>query len=700
MLDLDDIKRLWDTDYLYNQTTRDRAADDLVFFWVTQWDDTILNGTNLNYRGQFDIIRKGGRDIMAELRQNEVQVSFEPKDQNRMDDADLLDGLFLADDRLNTSMESYSVAAQEAIVCGVGAWELYTEYVSNRSGDNTQVIRRRPLHEANNNLFWDSNAERIDKSDADHCGYLTPYSAQGYIDLVKELTGEELTQSDISSFGDPEQSYTFPWVGSNNEWFYVVTFYHREKVKDKILTFLNPFGEELPLRESDLEDVMDDMLESGFEIINEKDIERWQVMRYIASGAEILEAVPVAGENIPVIPVYGERQFVEGEEHYEGITRLAKDPQRLRNFNLSYLADLTSRSPRPKPFFFPEQIQGFESYLQESGIDSNYPYFMLNRVTGSGEDLPPGPAGMMPGPEIPQGVMQCIEESRMAVADVAGSGPPQDIADPDLSGKAVRAIQAQIDKQNYVYQDHMKYAKRRDGEVYASMAVDVYDAPRQVRVTKPDGTTDVVYTMEAVMDDATGELKILNDLSNMEFDVYAEIGRSYTSKRDETVEQLRETAAIVAPFNPNLANILIMKQVSMMEGVQMEDIRDYLRKEMIVQGITKPETDEEKQMMAQLAQGQNKPDPAMVLAQAEQTKAQADLVEQQRLYAVDGARAQNDAAKTQIDAFQAQTNRAKVQVDAAKAGAEIDYKRLQGVGQAMDNRAKRFEQFSGRLNRA
>ncbi len=119
-------------------------------------------------------------------------------------------------------------------------------------------------------------------------------------------------------------------------------------------------GEPFSMRQSDLSEVEDEMIDAGYEDVGQKKIERWQVIKYVASGSEILSADVVAGEFIPVVPVDGERAHVEGEEHYEGITRLAKDPQRLRNFQMSYLAVMVSRSPRPKPIFNAEQVQGFE----------------------------------------------------------------------------------------------------------------------------------------------------------------------------------------------------------------------------------------------------------------------------------------------------------------------------------------------------
>ena len=151
----------------------------------------------------------------------------------------------------------------------------------------------------------------------------------------------------------------------------LLKFYYREVINDKILTFEDIFGEQVKYYDTQIKDVEDDLIDEGYELVDEETVERYQVVKYIASGSEILAEEIVAGEEIPVVPVYGERAFVEGEEYYEGITRLAKDPQRLRNFQMSYLADIVSQSPRPKPIFYAEQIQGYEDMYQKSGADNN-----------------------------------------------------------------------------------------------------------------------------------------------------------------------------------------------------------------------------------------------------------------------------------------------------------------------------------------
>jgi hypothetical protein len=700
-LTLNELQKKHDTGFVSGQVTRERGADDMVFFYVTQWDDALLSESQLAYRGEFNIVKKAGRDILAGLAENPVQVDFEPKGATREDAAELLDGIYRTDDNLNHSIEAYNQADQEAVVCGMGAWELYTEYVSSRSGDERQVIKRRPIFEANNNAYCDPNAKLLDKSDAEWWSILTAYSEDGYKKYVEELTGEEPPENYADSFKNPEQSYAFPWIGGEGKKIYIVSFYHRAKVKDKILTMVDPFEQVKVLRESDLTEVMDDLIDAGFEVESEKEIERWEVRKYIASGSEILngekdpetgerggEVIP--GEYIPVIPEYGEHAWIEGEEHYEGVTRLAKDPQRLRNFQMSYLADITSRSPRPKPIFWPEQIAGFEDMYREAGADSNYPYYLQNRKAGDSGDMPIGPVAQMPEQTIPQALIASIELSREAVSDVANPGLAQDVADPDLSGKAVYALQNRIDKQAVVYQEHRKHSKRYDALVYSSMAAEILDIPQEVSITKPDGTRTTAMVMEQVLDAETGDIVTLNDLTNSEFEVYSTIGASYSTQKEQTIDRLKEMMADLPPGDPN-REILMLKVLALMDGVNFDDVRNHANKRLLIMGVKEPETDEEKQMLAELQQQGDEPTAEMVLAMAEMKKGEASEMKNQIDLLKIQLSAKNEDQKRMIDGFKAETDRMDTQIDAQEAGAKIDNTRIDTFGKQLDNQAKIIE---------
>lgn len=695
-LKLTDLKRLHDKAYISGQVNRERASDDLVFYWVTHWDDALLADIQMEYRGEFDMIRSAGKQILSDLASNPIQNDFEAINDTPDDVADLADGLYRRDANHNTSLEAFAVADQESVVCGVGAWILETKYVSNRTGNKKQRIVRRPVYEANNNGFWDPNAKKIDKSDADYYSHLSAYSEDGYKKLVKDLTGEDNTDISPSNFKHPEHSYTFPWISGEGKKIYVAEFYHREKVKEKLLTMADPFGETTILRESALKNVMDEMLDAGYEIVDEKSIEVWEVRKYIASGEKILNGDMVDGErtgeriaggNIPVVPEYGERAIVESEEVYEGVTRLAKDPQRMRDFAYSYLTDMFSRSPREKPIFFQEQIAGFEHMYQMSGAENNYPYLLQNRTDASGNELPIGQVATMPNVNIPPALTAAIELSAGAIREVANPGTHQDIADPDISGKAVLALQARLDMQSMIYQEHKKFAIRRDGEIYISMASEIYDVPGKEKVELPDGTKKEVEVMQAVVDEETGEVVILNDLRMAEFEVTSRITASYTSQKEQTLDRLETVLAGMAPDDP-MRKAMQLKIIQLSDGVEMEDLKEFANKQLVLSGIKKPETDEEKELLAQAQAQPPEPDAAMVLAKAEELKGQADIMKVKK----DGIEMQlkdaNEKAKHQIDIFKAQTERMKVQIEAQKAGATISKTQVETVGEQLDNTEK------------
>lgn len=686
-LDLQQLKQMHEKAFIANQIPRERASNDLVFYWITQWDDDILQSSQLAYKGEFDILRKAGRQILSDLASNPVQVDFTPINETREDSAELADGLYRSGLQKNTSIEAFENAETENVVCGMGAWLLYTKYESRDADNDKQIILRKPIFEANNTVFWDPTSKLLDKSDAKYCSVLTAYSENGYIDLIKELTGEELDHINVDSFKFPEHSYTFPWLGGEGKKIYITSFYHVEEVNDVILTMEDPFGETLDLKESDLTDVMDDMIDQGYSIVSERKIKRNRVTKYIASGAEIIKEERIAGQHIPIIPCYGEHAVVEGEEYWEGITRLAKDPQRLRNFAFSYMGDILSRSPRQKPIFWPEQIQGFEDMYSESGIDNAYPYLLMNRKTADGEDLPPASVGTMPEQPMPSALPLVLAQTRDAVTDVANAGVPDKVAEPDISGKAVQKLEARIERQSMRFQNHMKHAKRRDGEVWISIASEIIDTPRKVMVELPDGIKKETQVMDTIIDKETGDLITVNDLRRAEFEVFSKIGPSYSSQKEQTIDRLEQMMMQMSPEDP-IRKALQLKILALSDGVEFSDIRDYVNKQLIIMGIRKPQTPEEEAFAKQMQEQPKQPDAATILALAENKKGDASLLEQKRKGIEMQLKAQNDERQSAIDAFNAETKRISVMIDMKTANNEIDMSHIEALGKRVDRATK------------
>lgn len=665
-LDYHKIKEAFNRDYDFSKITRERSASDLSFFWITHWDDALLSGNQLLYKGEFDLLRKAMRDILSDMRSAPVQANFEPKDGTPEEDANILDGIYRTSCRDNASNEAFDNASIEQVVCGLGGWRLRTKYESDSIGNNYQCIMREPIHEFNSTVFFDANARLIDKSDALCCTILIPMSRSGYEEYFEEMTGEPLPDPDktISNFAYPENGWSFPWAlaGGGANVVYVAEHYHKYKKKVKIHFFRDFLGNEQAY-EQEPDDTEAEMLAEfsagGFEKIGEKKIERWVVDKYILDGQQILSGPErIAGEHIPIVPQFGERAYIQGVEHWEGIVKAAKDPQLLRDFAMSYMADIVSKSPRIQPIYTAEQIQGFEFMYNENGSDSQYPYLLQNAKDLDGNPLPVGPVGQTPEQPVPQGLSMLLDHMRMAVDDVASAGLPNNVSDVDLSGKALNTMVAQFDHQSLVYQDHRKYSHRYDAVVFASMAKEIFDAPREMTMTLPDGTRKEQAIMQPTLDIDSGMVKTLHDLTRARFDVYADVGKAYSTSKEEARMKLEELLPNAAAVDPQLAKATLLKIYQLQDGDMTKDLRDFARTQLILMGVTKPDTEEEEAML-QASQQQAQPDPNMELAKAEQMKAQ------------------NGSIKNQIDQYRAETDRIDVLAKVEEVGANIDYKRVQ-----------------------
>lgn len=660
-IEIDDILKKFDADYTANAELRKEVDNDNIFCWITQWDDWMNDFSSLEYKGQFDIIRSEVRRIIAEMLRNPVEVSFRAMAGASQDSSDILQGMYRTDMRDNRSRNAVKIAIRNQVVSGYGAWRIITRNEDDGMLGNNQVIDRVPIHDPASTCIWDSNAKAMDKSDAERCTIISSYSRAKYDELAEENDWPDYP----ASIKREQDVWDFNWI--NDDSVYIGEHYVKETKTDKVFFFQSPMGEQKSYYKSEMMDIIDELEMAGFEKVAEKKVKRTVVNKYLITGTQILEGPErIAGENIPVVPVYGEWNIIKNKEVYEGVVRLAKDGQRLRNAILSFNTDAMLRSPRKKPFFYQEQVQGYEHMYDG---DAEYPYYLINRVAQDGTDLPPGAVSYFENPEISQASAFLLEQATQAVKEVTTEGvDAQSVMSQRIAEGTVSLLNQRSDIETFVFQDNLATAHRRDGEIYASIASEIYDTPREVTTTSPDGTEGKVMLLEQVMNFQNGQVETINDL-NGKFDVWTDIGPSYTSMRDQYRDELKELYVSLDPASQE-RNIVLLQYLTMLDGPATEILREYANKQLVLQGLKEPETDEEKQMVAQAQMvAQQQQDPMMIAANAE---AEARIMEGRAAIMNE----QNDAAKNQIDMYKAETGRIDVMTKAEKAGADINLKRV------------------------
>lgn len=646
---LQTILTKFDRDWTASDEARTEATNDLFFSRVSQWDDWLSDYTTLQYRGQFDVVRPVVRKLVAEMRQNPIDVMFKPKDGASPDAADILMGMYRTDMRHNTAKISVNVAVREQIEAGIGAWRLVTEYEDQDPTSNNQIIRRVPIHEACSHVVWDANSKQMDKSDAKHCTLISALSKDGWSDFAEEYG---LDEDDMPDFQSPSSNWIFPWTTSNV--YYIAEYYEVEEKKELVFIYQDPMtGEPVSYFKRDIADVIDELSDKGMVKIGERKVRRRRVYKTLLTQSAILkDRELIAGEHIPIVPVFGEWSFAGDKEVYEGVVRLTKDGQRLRNMIMSFNADTVARTPKKKPFFNPEQIAGYEHMY--SGND-DYPYYLLNRTDENSNDLPPAPIAYMENPEVPQANAYMLEAATNAVREVADNGVDAAAAGGQVAFDTVNQLNMRSDLETYVFMDNLATAMRRDGEIYSSIVNDIYDVPRTVSMTLEDGSEKEVQLMTQVIDFQSGNSVTLNDVRGR-YETYTDIGPSFQSMKQQNRSEIADLLTKVQQGTPEY-QMLLLQYFTLLDGKGVEMMREYANRQLVTMGLKKPETPEEQQWLAEAQQSQQStPDAAMVQAQGVLLQGQADLL-----------KAQNAEKSLSIDAAKVE---AANQLNAAKV-AEI-----------------------------
>ena len=604
-----------------------------------QWEGPL--GEQFENKPRFEVnkIHMSVIRIINEYRNNRIAVDFVSKDGSENDKlAEACNGLYRADEQDSVADEAFDNAFEEGVGGGYGAWRLRTTYEDDEDDDNEkQRIRIEPIYDADSSVFFDLDAKKQDKSDAKYCFVLYSMTRASYIDEYDD---------DPASWPNIIHQSQFDW--NTPDVVYVAEYYRVEEVRETIRIFQTIEGEEERYTQADFdadETLEETLFSLGTIEMRQKRVKRRKIHKYIMSGGGILEdAGYIAGKNIPIVPYYGKRWFVDNVERCMGHVRLAKDPQRLKNMQLSKLGEISALSSIEKPILMPEQVAGHQIMWAEDNI-RNYPYLLINPITGpNGETQAAGPVAYTKSAAIPPAMAALLQLTEIDMAEILGNNQQAEKMVSNISGKAVELIQTRLDMQSFIYMTNMAKSMRRCGEIWLSMAKDVYvEEKRKMKAIDQMDQVSSVELMKPIIDQETGELIYENDLSKATFDVSVDVGPSFTSRRDATVRAL--TGMMQVTSDPETQMILQSMAIMNMDGEGIGDIKDFFRTKLVQMGVIKPTEEEQQAMMEAMAQGQQ-PDPQSVYLMAAAEEAQAKSIQAQANAEYSLARAEESKAKT------------------------------------------------------
>lgn len=652
----------FDRAYTPQEDVREKCIEATRFARVPggQWEGTTSSGTKLNdffeRYPKFEINKVATElnRIIAEYRNNRITVKFRPGDKAASEElANKLNGLFRADYQETDGGEACDNAFDDGATGGFGCFRMSTKYVNEYDPlDERQRICIEPIYDPARSVWFDPDAKKYDKSDAGWAFDMYSLSAEKYkAEYDKTPASLDLTL---------DNSWKYDWF--DNDVVYIAKYYEVRKESVDVVSYQNPMTGEIATYDSDqLEPIVDELAEIGFVEVARRSVKRRRVYVSLVDGDGFLEKPRrIAGENIPLIPVYGKRWFIDDIERVEGHIAKAMDPQRLYNLQVSMLADTASQDAGSTPIVDMEQVRGLEKHWEER--NKKRPSFLPLRSIKdrSGNVISPAtPSGYTQPAVLNQALAALLQQTSADIQEVTGGSQAMQQMPSNIAQETVNNLMNRSDMASFIYLDNMAKSLKRAGEIWLSMAREVYGSDREVRTVNEDGTDDITLMSVSVQDQQTGRIVALNDLSVGRYDVTVDVGPSYTARRDATVSALTQILQSMLPQDPMRPAIMGII-IDNMDGEGLDDFKEYNRNQLLTTGIVKPRNQKEQQVVqqAQMAQ-QGQQDPNMVLAQAQMVAAQAEA-----------QKAQNETAQTQIKAFTAQQ-------DAMESQANTVYKLAQ-----------------------
>ncbi|MGV0128857.1 portal protein [Burkholderia gladioli] len=603
----------FDMAYKSQQEIRLKCLQDRRFVFVdgAQWEDGLRLQFGNKPRFEVNKLHMACVRIFNEYRANRISVAFDPtNDDADKQTAEMLEGAYRHDERHSGGQEAYDNAFEEGVAGGMGAWRLRNVYADeDDEDDDTQKIVIEPIYDADSSVFFSLDGKRYDKSDAGRCWVITSMSRDEYAEKWGEPPEDDYglpSTAQGTSFRKVQKMTEFDWY--TPDVIYVAEYYVKEEKKKKVLVYRLP-GQNKKDRKFDESELTDqdrqDMLDQGYQHIRTRTVKARRVHKWIHDGSRVLEDCGIiAGPNIPIVPFYGKRAYIDNQERIMSHIRLGKDAQRLFNMQISLLAMISALSPRRKPIFTPEQMRGHAVNWANDNIDDN-PFLLINGIDdGNGGLIPAGPIGYTEPPNVPEPLAALMELTDASIKELTGNQEAGEQVASNISDALMERVQDKVDMMAFIYMDNMSKSIQRSGEIWLGMFREIADEDgRKIPTLGEDGKRGVAVLRQPRMVD--GASQMVNDPSRGKFQVTVDTGPAFKSRRDKTVRSL--VAMLQYVDDPQLKQIITSLALTNMDGEGIDDLQEFLRMQLVQMGVVKPTDDEKKKLEAIEQQKANQP---------------------------------------------------------------------------------------------
>jgi hypothetical protein len=502
--------------------------------------------------------------IANQGRQSRMALSFSPKSSGAdQDTAEAFEDIVRAIQANSRAHLARQWAFERAAKSGRGFYRVLTEYAND--GDNDlDIVYKRILNQSS--VYLDPGAQEPDWSDGMWAFVTEDSPLERYKVLYPDSDLAAASTETLSGYGNDQPE----WVKTTDSGTLVRVAEYFEVVRRKVPVTLYalPDGTEQNIEDGESPP------EGATPVLNAqtgqpmtRTVERQEVQWSKINAIEVLDSKPWPGRYIPIIPVIGREANVNGERRWTGVVRPAKDAQMSYNFMVSAQAEGIGLAPRAPYVGYWETIEPYAAWWQQANT-RNFPFLPVAPAKDANGNALPPPQRQVVEPAI-QAITMAIGQADNDIKGTTGIFDPSlgNLSPSERSGKAILALQKQAEAGTGVYLDNLaQMSILYEGKILRDLIPKIYtrvgrivpavgadEQQRQIMLGRPF-TTQNGQPVPAQPGDPTAKMI---DLARGEYGVAVTVGKSYTTRRQEGVEQMGALAEAVPNLVPTFADLWV-----------------------------------------------------------------------------------------------------------------------------------------------
>lgn len=594
-----------------DQRQHARECDRFVLDKDGQWEERIARRLDSEKRPRytFDETTPAIENIMADIEDMDFGCNVRPLSGDADGGiAETLEGMIRTIETDSNATAMYRKACRRVLRRGFDAWIVKAKFKDEMSFDQDLVVESIP--NAINRVWMSSTSSQEDSSDSPFAYVMTSVSPAAYKKQFPKGSGISVDDADLGEHYDQYRPE-------------VIVFGEKYYEKEVVVEVAQMSDGSVKEMNDEFLLVQDELAAQGITVQRTKKAKSKRIYhRFFDGGGMLSEERETVFRTMNIVTIYGNYELL-GENskiNYYGMVQKLMDYQRVLNYAKSREIEEGALSPRQKTWMTKNQAKGHEKELASMNVNAAPVQF----YNADGEAPPPY---TQPPTQINPHLSTVGESMSIGIQKTSGIN---NAMNGDFAGRmSEEALKLQIERGTggtRKWVNALENGIKRTCEILIDTIPHVYDTKRQFAITGNDGAEEMVTLNDEIYDQQTGQMVRVNTMNQGKYKVASSAGAAYRSKMEAGLAALLDYAAIDPTITATAGDLMVRS----IDAPYMKEVADRKRAQLLQQGMIPFEqmTDEEKEQAQAQAQNQQ-PDAAMVMAQAEMMKGQADMLEQQ-----------------------------------------------------------------------